>query len=171
MTTKRLMKALVDGKELICKWEMRGNEPVEPIYAKLNNCGELSFRHKDSSYLIDNFGNLFPQFYPFTRITSRDWKVVQEVKPIQWYESLPVARIDSDGYTIFTKAILCNARPNFVIGDIDHLVLLTGYKWFNNKTIVKFCTQSETVISSTGILPLNDMQLPNYLSNFNLGTF
>lgn len=171
ITTKNLLVQLIAGKELICNSATRGNGKAEPIYVKIDKYGSLTFTYEGSSYGMETFGLLFPQLYPFTRITAKDWQVVEEVTEKQWYQLLPVARVDSDGYAIFKKAILCNARPNFVTGDIDHLVLLTGYKWFNNKTIVKFCTQSETVISSTGILPLNDKQLPNYLSNFNLGTF
>jgi hypothetical protein len=172
MTTKNLLKELVAGKELICNNATRGNGKAEPIYVKIDKYGSLTFTYEGSSYGMETFGLLFPQLYPFTRITAKDWQVAEEVTEKQWYELLPVARVDSDGYAIFTKTILCTARPNFVggLGDKDYLRLVTGYKWFNNKTTVKFCTQSETVIPSTGIFPVNDMQLSNHLSNFNLGT-
>jgi hypothetical protein len=168
MTTKRLMKALLEGKELICKWEMRGNEPVEPIYAKLISCGEVSFRHKDASYLTDSFGVTFPQFYPFTRITARDWKVVPEVKEKQWYENVPVLRVDCDGFIVFTKEMLCQITIAFEVGVQSPLVLVSGYKLYDNETKVRFSSGNNVLPVNATIIPLYKEQLPNYLSNFTI---
>ena len=70
-TTLDLYKALTARKTLICELLT----VVEPIYVKLDKSNELRFIFQKASYSLDQFSNLFPQYYAHTRITSKSWKV------------------------------------------------------------------------------------------------
>lgn len=165
-TTLDLYKALIEGKTLICGSNLL--TIVEPIYAKLGRHNELQFNFKNASYSLDQFSNLFPQYYAYTRITSKSWKVEvaeEEVKPKEWYELVPVKEVDYDGYIRFIKPVLCRATPPVTsIIAAEYLVLVESYKLEIGNVVKFLSTKGDVIIGRRTLtpieIPLNSLYLP-----------
>ena len=163
-TTLDLYKALTARKTLICELLT----VVEPIYVKLDISNELRFIFQKASYSLDQFSDLFPQYYAYTRITSKSWKVEvaeEEIKPKEWYELVPGKEVDYDGYIRFIKPVLCRATPPVTsIIATEYLVLVDSYK-LEIGNVVKFLTTKGDVIIGRRTLtpieiPLDSLYLP-----------
>lgn len=165
ITTKRLLKELVDGKELI--HEIDDSGILEPIYAKLGKYGDMIFKHNKCLYSLDQFSNLFPQYYAFTRITTRDWKVVPEVKvkPKEWYEDYP-ATLESEGIYKYDKYVICNIVS--LHSDICYDVIITGYCNYRSGEDGLITSTGDTIrIKDNRILPISSVNLVPLIYNFN----